>query len=80
MATIILGQTLVFWSGALMGTAFLLDMMTCYWVNSLPIPFLKNIKPPLSARYHHMFKPLSISLFVLHATIAILMYWFGIIL
>ncbi len=76
MVTILLGQTLVFWTGVLAATFFTVDVLTCYWVHGLKLGFLKNYAAKMTA-LHKIAKPLSIAFVALHVSLALLAYVFN---
>lgn len=68
MTTIIFGQTLVFWSGALVGLFFIIAAglgLYSNFVNARLFPM------------HKKFALVAIPLAVVHIILAILGYWFG---
>lgn len=76
MAIILLGQTTVFWSGVVTGVFFVLNYATCY-----SMPWAKTCKinsSKLICQLHNPFAWLTLIIGIVHITLAILAYIFGI--
>ena len=73
MATLILGKTLVFWSGILSGISFLLMMLSCSFIIRLGGKFAE-----MRMRLHKYFVTSTVILILIHLTLALLSSLFGV--
>ncbi len=71
MVTILFGQNLVFWSGALVGLSFIM---------TAGLGIYSNFVNPEFFQLHKKSTMITIPLFLIHASLALAMYWFGILI
>lgn len=73
MVTLILGKTLIFWSGILSGISFLLMIAGCSFVIKLGGKFTG-----MRMRLHKYFVISTVSLILIHLTLALLSSFLGV--
>lgn len=79
MVTLILGFDLVFWTAIALTIVFFIDLLTCYWANSLKIFPLKKYGDKL-CRYHKYTRITLIVLVIVHIILHVLSQVYGIVI